>query len=195
THYKKSQIENSSTKNLNSNSDFNLNSENDKKIQLFYSMIDISLNKDFADYNFGAQLSNSKTQNYSIYENPNLEDQNSRFNYDETIYSGYFSISKDFDEKWSLKIGLRSEYTTTKGNSISLNQITQKDYLEFFPSAYLSYTKNRSNIFTFSYGRRVNRPSYDNLDPFRIYISQYNYQEGNPFLRPAYNNNFELKHL
>src|SRR5699024_5908841 len=135
----------------------------------------------------------SKIKSKSIYETVFLDTQDSHFNYDEQIYSAYFSASKNIDEKWAVKLGLRAEYTLSKGNSLTLNQITKRDYLELFPTAYISFNFNTSNSFVLSYGRRIDRPMYSYLDPFREYFNIYSYREGNPFLRPAYNNNLELK--
>jgi len=50
------------------------------------------------------------------------------------------------------------------------------------------------NIFSLSYGKRINRPSYSWLNPFRWYTDPYAYSEGNPFLQPSYNNNIELSY-
>lgn len=195
TDFKKMHNENSITENKETQNGFDLSSDNDQRVKLFYASLDIELNKKFADYSFGLQYNDSKSENMANYTNPDLADQNSLFNYNETTYSAYFSGSKEFDEKWSLKLGLRSEYTNSKGNSITLSQITKRNYFELFPTAYLGYKANTDNNFTLSYGRRIDRPPYRNLDPFRQYVSQYSYSEGNPYLRPAYNNNFELKHL
>lgn len=195
TRYAKSQNQNALTENLQSSDKFNLGSANDQHVHLLYAALDMALNRDFADYGFGLQFSNSRNRHSAVYINPDLADQNSLFNYDETIYSAYFSALKNFNEKWALQLGLRSEYTDSKGNSLILNQITKRDYLEFFPTGYLSYTANEDHSFTASYGKRIDRPPYRTMDPFRQYVSRHSYLEGNPYLRPAYNNNFELKHL
>lgn len=195
TTYKRDQHQSVATENPGTTNNFDLSSDNDQQIKLFYTALDFSLYRDFAHYDLGVQMSDSKNHNVALYSNPDLADQNSQFNYNESIYSAYATALKNFNEKWSLKIGLRAEYTLSKGNSLTLNQITKQKYFEFFPTTYLNYNLNPENDFTFSYGRRIDRPSYRALDPFRQYVSQFIYIEGNPYLRPAYNNNFEVKHL
>lgn len=170
-------------------------SGSDKTSKLFYAATDLNLNRDFAEYNLGFQFQGSEINSNTVYENGLIDAQNSHFKYDEQTYSAYFSASKTFKEKWSVKLGLRSEYTLTKGNSLTLQQITEQDYWELFPTAYISCRLNQGNSFVISYGRRIERPMYSYLDPFREYFSTFSYREGNPYLRPAYNNNFEVKHI
>lgn len=183
------------SKNSSTQEVFDLSSSNIPRTRLLYIGLDTELKRDFADYNFGIQANSSETKNQSEYKSPDLADQNNKFKYNEDKFSAYISASKTFDEQWSLTLGLRSEYTLSKGNSITLQEITKRKDWEFFPNFYLNYNANEKNSFTLTYGRRINRPPFNFLDPFRSYQSPYSYLEGNPYLRPAYNNNFELKHL
>lgn len=193
--YKQDKNENSLSQNSTTQEIFDLSSSNTTQIQLLHMALDTELKRGFADYSFGLQASSSQTKNHSNYASPDLAEQNSEFKYDENIFSAYLSAAKTFNDKWSIKLGLRSEYTLSNGNSLTLQEVTKRKELELFPSAYLNYHLNTTNSFTLSYGRRINRPPYNFLDPFRSYLSPYSYSEGNPYLRPAYNNNFELKHL
>jgi hypothetical protein len=59
---------------------------------------------------------------------------------------------------------------------------------------FVSYNANEKNQFSFSYGRRINRPAYEDLNPFMFYLDKYTYGEGNPFLRPSYANVLEVSH-
>lgn len=172
-----------------------LNSTSDNNSKLFQTTFDVILKRKFANLNFGGQVQTSRIYNNSQYLGAFPGAQDNLFKYDEEVYSAYFSADKDFGDSWSLKLGLRAEYTYSKGNSVTLNQITKRDYLELFPTVYLGYKANSDNNFSLSYGRRINRPMYSYLDPFRLYLSTYTYVEGNPFLRPSYNNNLELKYL
>ena len=43
-------------------------------------------------------------------------------------------------------------------------------------------------------GRRIDRPSYQDLNPFIIFMDKYTYATGNPFLQPQISTNFELSH-
>ncbi|MBS1566654.1 MAG: TonB-dependent receptor family protein, partial [Bacteroidetes bacterium] len=63
-----------------------------------------------------------------------------------------------------------------------------------FPTAYLNYDADKHNSFTLSYGRRIQRPNYQDLNPFLWFLDSLSYRQGNPFLVPQYTNNIELRH-
>ncbi|AXB57205.1 outer membrane beta-barrel family protein [Flavobacterium fluviale] len=120
--------------------------------------------------------------------------QSNRFKYTENNQALYVNADKKFGEKWNFQLGLRLENTQTNGISETLNQETANNYLKFFPTFYASYTKNENNTFSLNYGKRINRPRFDLLNPFRIYINSNSYSEGNPFLSPSFSDNFEIAH-
>lgn len=131
----------------------------------------------------------------TISGNPELDpSQSNQFKYTENNQAIYINADKKISEKWNLQMGLRLENTQTKGFSETLNQENDNNYLKLFPTFYASYKKNENNTFSFNYGKRINRPRFDLLNPFRIYINSNSYSEGNPFLKPSFSNNFELAH-
>jgi iron complex outermembrane recepter protein len=131
----------------------------------------------------------------TISGNPELDpSQSNQFKYTENNQAIYINADKKISEKWNLQMGLRLENTQTKGFSETLNQENENNYLKLFPTFYASYKKNENNTFSFNYGKRINRPRFDLLNPFRIYINSNSYSEGNPFLKPSFSNNFELAH-
>jgi ferric enterobactin receptor len=104
------------------------------------------------------------------------------FKYDETILAGYVSYSSSLSEKVNLQVGLRSENTKTNGNSVSENKVIAREYLKWLPNAQLGYQVNEDGLLSFGYSRRIQRPSFYYLNPFRWYVSPFMYTEGNPFL-------------
>ncbi|MHC0448370.1 TonB-dependent receptor domain-containing protein [Flavobacterium sp. 3-218] len=120
--------------------------------------------------------------------------QSNRFKYTENNQAVYINGDKKINEKWNLQLGLRLENTETTGFSETLNQETVNNYLKLFPTFFASYKKNDNNSFSLNYGKRINRPRFDLLNPFRIYISSNSYAEGNPFLKPSFSDNFEFAH-
>ena len=121
---------------------------------------------------------------------PNLSDD---YTYDEKVYAAYVSFSKDW-EKWSLKTGLRAEQTESTGVSASVTTINDLEYLEFFPSLYILHTINENHSLSFDYSRKLQRPRYDDLNPFRTYVNERTIVEGNPNLIPNFSNNFNLNY-
>ncbi len=116
-----------------------------------------------------------------------------RFVYTEKISAAYINLSHTF-KKLSVQVGLRAENTHSNGNLITTNQVVDRNYLNFFPSLFLQESINAKNDVGFTYSRRIDRPSYDNLNPFVYYLDQYTYSQGNPFLKPQYTQSFELNY-
>ncbi len=115
------------------------------------------------------------------------------FLYDEQVFAGYLSLAQNWN-KWSLKAGLRGEYTDAVGTSLSLNSVNKQDFFEFFPSFYLLHTPNEKHSFAFDYSRKITRPRYNDLNPFRTFYNENDFEEGNPGLRPAISNNFNVNY-
>lgn len=116
-----------------------------------------------------------------------------RFLYDENIYAAYANFSKEI-KKTGIQLGLRTEYTGSKGNSITKNEIVDRKYVELFPSISLSQKLGKDHQMGLSYSRRIDRPGYDDLNPFVNFLDEYTYQKGNPFLNPQFTNSFDLSH-
>ncbi|WP_025742951.1 outer membrane beta-barrel family protein [Aquimarina pacifica] len=116
------------------------------------------------------------------------------FEYEEETKAIYINATRELTEKWTAQIGLRYEGTDTKGISRTLNVTNTNDYTKVFPTAYLSYKMNDDNSFSGSYGKRINRPYYTFLNPFRFIINSNMSSVGNPFLQPSFTDNIELSH-
>ena len=115
------------------------------------------------------------------------------FLYDENIYAGYLSFARDWNT-WSLKAGLRGEYTSREGISEVMQQVDTRNYFELFPTFYVQRTFSEEHSLTFDYSRRIQRPKYESLNPFKYFLNEYTYNTGNPDLRAAISNNFNLNY-
>ncbi|MGG5208053.1 TonB-dependent receptor domain-containing protein [Chryseobacterium sp. MIQD13] len=119
------------------------------------------------------------------------------FFYEERNYAAYistdFKISKN--EKWKAKLGLRYEYTTVQGTSPNENLVTKSEYGKVFPTAYVAFKVSDDHTLSLNYSKRISRPYFANLNPFRIYISAYEYSSGNPYLKPSFAHNLELSYV
>lgn len=119
--------------------------------------------------------------------------RSNHFIYKETTEAVYLGSLMSF-RKFDIKGGLRGEFTQVTGKSLNYGQDNQKGYLQVFPTMYLQFKNNNNHIFSLSYGKRVNRPNYWELNPFRYYINPYQYASGNPKLLPSYGNNVDLSY-
>ena len=122
------------------------------------------------------------------------EKLSNHFTYTEQVYAGYTSLSGKLGEKTQVQAGLRVEHTHSVGNSITLDQVVNRDYFNFFPSMFLSRPLSKNHSIGFSYSYRIDRPNYQSLNPARSYVDPYIYSRGNPFLKPQYTHSLELKH-
>lgn len=120
-----------------------------------------------------------------------------RFNYEENVYAAYVSYNRPITEKLSFSAGVRAEQTDAVGNLVAFLPELQEppvdlEYINWFPNAGLSWQAAPMHTFNLNYGRRINRPDYNVLNPFNSQLSQLSYRKGNPFLRPEIVNNLEL---
>lgn len=117
-----------------------------------------------------------------------------QFDYDQETYAPYFSLSKQF-KKVGLKAGVRAEQTFTDGFLITTDEKFEDDYFKLFPSVHLSYTTEKNSEFQISYSKRINRPEYDQLNPFNGFWDLYTIERGNPDLRPEIIHVNELNYI
>jgi hypothetical protein len=108
------------------------------------------------------------------------------FNYNEHILAGYIEGSKLW-KKVFMRIGVRSEWTRTKGNSSQYNlAIADTGYINFFPSFLLTWDMAKNWKLNLNYNRRINRPSFQDMTPYVDYVDSLSAFIGNPYLTPSY---------
>ena len=172
-----------------------------QKINNFSSQIDIDypIEKVNLSYGIKASFTNSVSDvlYYDTLSGNQVLDPNrsNAFEYEENVLAAYFSGNTKLNDKLTMQFGLRFEDTKTTGVNAEINQENENDYSKLFPSLYFSYAKNDNHNFGFAYGKRINRPNFRDLNPFRFYINDNSYSVGNPFLQPSFSDNFELSHL
>lgn len=150
----------------------------------------------------GIKASYVKSDNdaqYSLYDtlahNWNVSDRSNHFVYTENINAAYATLQKQI-KKFTIKLGVRAEQTISKGSQLAKGHEDSFDrnYTKLFPTAYVSYQKNDNNTFVVSYGRRIERPNYQDLNPFQFQLDRYTYEQGNPYLLPQFAHNIELSY-
>jgi hypothetical protein len=157
-------------------------------VDLPYKTFKLSFGTKLSFINNQSDLAFYKVRN-AIYElDPG---QTNLFNYQENTQALYVNYNKTI-RSWDFQAGLRGEYTQIDG--ISANEQNRNEYFRIFPTFYIAYRANDKSTLALNYGRRINRPAYRKLNPFRWYSNQYAYTEGNPFLQPSYNDNIEISH-
>jgi hypothetical protein len=133
---------------------------------------------------------------FDIYDNGSWKNdttRSNRFIYKEQINAAYAQGAADFG-KTQIQVGLRVEQTTADGQSPTTGQNLKRTYTQLFPSLYFTHKFNDKNTVNFSYNRRINRPDYENLNPFLYYLDQFTYRVGNPYLQPEIAHTVEATH-
>lgn len=153
---------------------------------------------------FGGKIGYVQTDNdfqrYDVVGNSEELDtyRSNRFKYTENINALYVSYNRAFNG-YALQLGLRAENTISDGNSVNdyldYDSTLHRNYTDLFPSASLTFNKNPMSQFTLAYSRRIDRPSYENLNPFEFKLNDYLYMKGNTELKPQYTNSFSLTHV
>ena len=153
----------------------------------------------------GAKSSRTKTDNvadyYSTVDNVTKPDydKTNHFLYKEIIHAAYVNGSHE-GKRWSMQVGLRAEHTISDGqqlgNAVKPDSAFKRTYTSLFPTAYLNYKLDSAgnHTLTLDYGRRINRPYYQDLNPFISPLDKFTYYVGNPFLQPAYTHNVQLSY-
>lgn len=153
---------------------------------------------------FGGKYSSVKTDNesqfFNVINNKDVKDlgRSNIFNYTEKISALYVNFNRPLNQKWTIQAGLRMEHTDSEGDLISAvpqaDDNVKRNYTDFFPSGAISYMANMNNSFNLTYSRRIDRPGYQDLNPFEYRLDELTFQKGNAFLRPQYTNSIEFTH-
>ncbi len=196
---------------------------NIKQFSNVYRMIsptDIDIFSVKADYerNFkkgrlglGGRIGFVKTDNdfrrYDVLGNNEVydKDKSNRFKYTENINAAYINYNRAF-KGFMIQAGLRVENTVSDGNSTGLqfnntsgtyipfDSSISRNYTDLFPSFAITFNKNPMSQFGVTYSRRIDRPAYQDLNPFEFKLNDYTFMKGNTQLRPQYTNSFGLTH-
>jgi hypothetical protein len=152
----------------------------------------------------GVKSSYVQSDNNLMYDNRQdaewvrVDSSSNHFNYHENINAAYGNYSTALDKKTKLQVGLRVEHTRSEGVSETVGTADKgvfREYVNLFPTVFLSRQLDTNHVLNFSYSRRIDRPNYQDLNPFVFYLDRYTYQQGNPYLRPQYTNAFQLTHV
>ncbi|RYY90876.1 MAG: TonB-dependent receptor [Chitinophagaceae bacterium] len=123
--------------------------------------------------------------------------RSNHFVYHERIGAGYGSTEWK-GKRWTLQGGLRFEATSYDARQLGNAQVKDsafsRSYASLFPTMLVSFEADSNHSWSFSAGRRIDRPAFQKLNPFSFFINKYTVQRGNPFYRPQYSWNFELAH-
>ena len=138
-------------------------------------------------------------QRYNVYGVTKVKDtlKSNTFAYDENINAVYVNYNRSF-KGHVVQFGLRLENTHSKGTSVGFKEENgnyqpydssfDRSYTDLFPSAAITFNKNPMKQWNITYSRRIDRPAYQDLNPFEFKLNEYTFMKGNTLLRPQYTN-------
>ncbi len=162
--------------------------------------VDVEWPTSFAKFSAGAKatfIHNISDYNFSVRNGSGYQADPLRSNvydYRENTQAVYLSAGKQLD-RWDFQAGVRMENTQVTGYSQTLNERYKNDYAKLFPTAFVQYKISEGNSLGLNYSRRIRRPEFWDLNPFRNYITANSYDQGNPYLQPSFTDNLELNFL
>jgi hypothetical protein len=176
------------------------------KIDIYSAKADYEQSLGKGKLEAGGKIGYVNTDNDFQQYNENLVkdlDRSNRFIYKENINAAYVNYSRPF-KGFMIQAGLRAENTNIEGTSNafrnegsgykSYDSSFKRNYTDLFPSAAVTFNKNPMNQLSITYSRRIDRPSYQQMNLFEIRLSEYYSMRGNIDLRPQYTNSFGITH-
>jgi Outer membrane protein beta-barrel family/CarboxypepD_reg-like domain len=116
------------------------------------------------------------------------------FNYKENINALYATLNTSFGKNWELQTGLRTEQTVAQGFSKAESKnVLDRNYWQLFPSVFLTRKIGKNLGITTSFTRRIDRPSYQQQNPFEFQLDSLTFTRGNPLLKPQLTNELKLQ--
>jgi len=177
------------------------------RINIFSAKADAEFKLGKGKFGYGVKTSFVTTKNsFNFYKDDSegkpvfQQGRSNDFNYTENVNAAYVNYNTPLGTKWNMQAGIRAEQTSSDGALIRKDGNVQADdqvkrrYFDVFPSAAISWNINTKNALNLSYSRRIDRPSYQDLNPFENKLDELTYRKGNAFLRPQYTDNIELTH-
>ncbi len=142
----------------------------------------------------GLEFRQNKTDNTNVTNQTGFN--NSAFTYDRNIYSGYVNYGHKFG-KVTMQLGARIEQYEIEGNfhqeTLPSARVTDEIFT-VYPSAFFTYNPSEKNQFQFSYSRRVDRPSIQQVNPIREWSTPLITSVGNENLVPQFTNSLEVNY-
>ena len=176
-------------------------------INIYTAKLDVEHKLGKGKLGYGAKTSFVTTKNTFDFFNDNslgqpvkILDRSNSFKYSENVNAAYANYQQQLNIKWSIQAGLRMEQTNSEGNLTREDGIVQADntvkksYVNLFPSAAVTWDLHKNHSLNLTYSRRIDRPTYQDLNPFENKLDELTYEKGNAFLRPQYTDNIELTH-
>lgn len=141
---------------------------------------------------FGTEIDYQSTQTLDV-NGMTISAPNTLFDYSRDIYSAYATFGRTLSEKWSVQGGVRVETVEVIADTNTVRSFTN-DYVQVYPSAFVTFTPSEKNQFQASYSRRIDRPGLEQVNPIREFTTPQISSFGNTQLQPQFTNSVEVNY-
>ncbi len=154
-----------------------------QKLNLYSSQLDYTYTEENYGIEAGTKYSFVQNNNaLDFYEeiNHQIEYQPNKsniFDYKEQILAFYISGNYKWN-KWEAKLGLRTETAWINTISDHPEAKNKRNKTNFFPTFYLMYNFENAGQIGLNYGKRIDRPNYNFLNPSKSYYNLFSYFQG-----------------
>jgi ferric enterobactin receptor len=114
------------------------------------------------------------------------------FQYRENVNAAYVSL-RGGTARTTVQAGLRGEQTII-GAELAGATVREQNYFQLFPNLLVQHKLGPSHALALTASRRIDRPSYAQVNPLRVYLDATSYTAGNPYLTAQTSYNFEVAH-
>ena len=169
-------------------------------IKIYSFKIDYEQNFKKGRLGYGGKIGFVNTDNNfnrTSIEGSKITNESNLFTFNENINAAYVNYNRAF-KGFMIQAGIRVENTVSKGHSTGIttsgnfDSSVKRNYVDIFPSAAITYNKNPLNQWGLTFSRRIDRPAYQDLNPFEFRLNDYTYMKGNTQLRPQYTNSYGI---
>lgn len=164
----------------------------------YQGKIDLELPIATGDLSIGTSYSHSETTNeyaFKIYPTTIMDPNKDLFLFDESTFATYISASFYISETIETQIGTRVERNYRHFSSNQIKEDKTYNQWQLFPTLYLTYLPNDNQEISLSYNKRIRRPLFTLLNPYKKQTNEYSYYQGNPNLKPQLVDNIEINHI
>lgn len=204
--YDKDESSENTTNNVNANNEFidllgTFKQENPQTVNNFSTDAHVVKKLKSFKLRLGGNFNYTQTDNETLIENLingnyiKDDNQSNQFIYNERISGVYANLEKSFSDHFSAKIGTRIEFTNSSGNVRDTDIRIKRNKTNLLPTLSLNYNINSNHNISYGFTSRVKRPSFWEINPVRIYLTEVNYVQNNPFLKSEKVYNQEATYL
>lgn len=123
------------------------------------------------------------------------EKSSNDFQYDEAIGAVFINYERNWSSNFSTVIGIRAEHSHGKGKLFTGNETFSRSYLHLFPEVSVLWEMSEGkHALAFDFVRSIARPFYNDLNPFKTWLTENTFTQGNTELKPMLFTELDLRY-